>query len=410
TLSLRRDGTSRFSEDNRWGMFPAAALAVKVIDRPNAGLSNIKLRLGYGVTGQQDINSDYYPYLARYLAATPTANYQLGNQFIQTLRPEGYDANIKWEETTTYNAAVDYGFWGNRIYGALEVYLRKTKDLINYIPVAAGTNLTNFINTNVGDLENKGVEFSINAIPWKGTRGNWSIGFNVAYNINEITRLTKTEDPNYQGVAVGGIAGGVGNNIQIHSVGYAANSFFVYEQVYDAQGVPIEGLYVDRNKDGRLSPDDRYRFKKPAPDYLMGFNTAFNLGKFDFSAAGRANLGNYIYNNNLSNNAFYNQLYGSTNVLRNVLSPTTAIDFTVPQYFSDYFIEDASFLRIDHITAGYTLGNLGRWAENVRISATVQNPLLVTKYEGLDPEVFGGIDNNVYPRSRTFLVGLRANF
>ncbi|MBL7826144.1 MAG: SusC/RagA family TonB-linked outer membrane protein, partial [Saprospiraceae bacterium] len=180
TLSLRRDGTSRFSEDNRWGMFPAAALAVKVIDRPNAGLSNIKLRLGYGVTGQQDINSDYYPYLARYLAATPTANYQLGNQFIQTLRPEGYDANIKWEETTTYNAAVDYGFWDNRISGAVEVYLRKTKDLINYIPVAAGTNLTNFINTNVGDLENKGVEFSINAIPWKGTRGNWSIGFNVA--------------------------------------------------------------------------------------------------------------------------------------------------------------------------------------------------------------------------------------
>lgn len=410
TASLRRDGTSRFSEDNRWGMFPAAALAVKVVDRPNAGFSGLKLRLGFGVTGQQDINSDYYPYLARYLSSTPTAQYQLGNQFINTLRPEGYDANIKWEETTTYNAAFDYGFWGNRVTGAVEVYLRKTKDLINYIPVAAGTNLTNFINTNVGDLENRGIEFSINTLPWQGTRGSWSIGFNVAYNENKITRLTKTEDPTYQGVAVGDIAGGVGNKIQIHSVGYAANSFFVYEQVYDNAGTPIEGLYVDRNGDGRITVDDRYRLEKPAPDYLMGFNTAVNLGKFDFSAAGRANLGNFIYNNNQSNNAFYNQLYGSTNVLRNVLSETAAIDFTVPQYFSDHFIQDASFMRIDHVTAGYTFGKIGRAFESLRLSVTVQNPLLITKYDGLDPEVFGGIDNNVYPRSRTFLFGVRANF
>jgi TonB-linked SusC/RagA family outer membrane protein len=410
TASLRRDGTSRFSEDNRWGMFPAAALAVKVVDRPKAGFSGLKLRLGFGVTGQQDINSDYYPYLARYLSSTPTAQYQLGNQFINTLRPEGYDANIKWEETTTYNAAFDYGFWGNRVTGAVEVYLRKTKDLINYIPVAAGTNLTNFINTNVGDLENRGVEFSINTLPWKGSRGSWSIGFNVAYNENKITRLTKTEDPNYQGVAVGGISGGVGNNIQIHSVGYSANSFFVYEQVYDNAGTPIEGLYVDRNGDGRITVDDRYRLEKPAPDYLMGFNTAVSLGKFDFSAAGRANVGNFIYNNNQSNNAFYNQLYGSTNVLRNVLSETSAIDFTVPQYFSDHFIQDASFMRIDHVTAGYTFGKIGRAFESLRLSVTVQNPLLITKYDGLDPEVFGGIDNNVYPRSRTFLFGVRANF
>ena len=409
TGSVRRDGTSRFSEDNRWGLFPAAAVAVKAVDRPNATFSSMKLRLGYGVTGQQDINSDYYPYLARYLASTPTAQYQLGNQFIQTLRPEGYDANIKWEETTTYNAAIDYGFWGNRVTGAIEVYLRKTKDLINYIPVAAGTNLTNFINTNVGDLENRGIEFSLNTTPWQSDKGNWTFGFNVAYNENKITRLTKTEDPNYQGVNVGGIAGGVGNTIQMHSVGYPANSFFVYEQVYDAQGTPIEGLYVDRNGDGKLTPDDRYRYEKPAPNYLVGFTTGLNIGKFDFSTAGRANLGNHIYNNNLSNNAYYNQLYGSTNVLRNVLTPTASVDFTVPQYFSDYFISDASFFRIDHVTAGYTF-NLNRRIQSLRLSATVQNPLLITNYDGLDPEVFGGIDNNVYPRARTFLLGLRANF
>jgi iron complex outermembrane receptor protein len=183
----------------------------------------------------------------------------------------------------------------------------------------------------------------------------------------------------------------------------------VYEQVYDAQGTPVEGLYVDRNGDGKLTPDDRYRYEKPAPNYLVGFTTGLNLGKFDFSAAGRANLGNHIYNNNLSNNAYYNQLYGSTNVLRNVLTPTASIDFTVPQYFSDFFISDASFFRVDHVTAGYTF-NINRRVQSLRLSATVQNPLLITNYDGLDPEVFGGIDNNVYPRARTFLLGLRANF
>jgi iron complex outermembrane receptor protein len=410
TASLRRDGTSRFSEENRWGMFPAAALAVKLLDRPKANLSGLKLRLGYGITGQQDINDDYYPYLARYLNSFTNAQYQLGNAFITTLRPQGYDANIKWEETTTYNAAVDYGFWGNRVTGAVEVYLRKTKDLINYVPVAAGTNLTNFINTNVGDLENRGVEFSINAIAWQRPQSSWSVGFNIAANKNEITRLIATDDPNYPGVNVGDIAGGVGNKIQIHSVGHSANSFYVFEQVYDAQGVPIEGLYVDRNKDGKRNADDRYILEKPAPDLLMGFNTALNLGNFDFSAAGRANVGNYMYNNNLSANAAYNGLYGSTGVLYNQLAPISEIDIAVPQYFSDHYVQDASFLRVDHVTAGYTFKNVCRDLSALRISATVQNPLLVTKYDGLDPEVFGGIDNNVYPRSRTYLFGLRAEF
>ncbi|MBL7807198.1 MAG: SusC/RagA family TonB-linked outer membrane protein [Saprospiraceae bacterium] len=409
TGSVRRDGTSRFP-NNKWGLFPAAALAVKVWDREKALFSGLKLRLGYGVTGQQDISTDFYPALARYTYSFTNAQYQFGDQFYNTLRPSGYDANLKWEETTTYNAAVDYGFFENRITGSVEVYLRETRDLINFIPVPAGTNLTNFINTNVGDLENRGVEFSINALAIKRPSASWSVGFNIAANRNKITRLTATEDPNYQGVATGGIAGGVGNNIQIHSVGYPASSYFVYEQVYDASGVPVEGLYVDRNGDGVVTPDDRYRFEKPAPNYLMGFNTALYLKKWDFSLAGRSNIGNYMYNNNLSNNAFYNQLYGSTGVLRNVLSPTSEIDFVVPQYFSDHFIQDASFLRIDHITAGYTFGKVCKSIQNVRLSATVQNPILVTKYEGLDPEVFNGIDNNVYPRSRTYLVGLKADF
>jgi len=410
TGSVRRDGTSRFP-NNKWGLFPAGALAVKLLDREKAAISNLKLRFGFGVTGQQDISDDFYPALPRYTSSNSTAQYQFGDQFYTTLRPEGYDANLKWEETTTYNAAIDYGFWANRVTGSIEVYLRETKDLINFIPTPAGSNLDNFIFSNVGDLENRGVEFSINAIPFKRPNASWSIGFNIAANENKITRLTAIDDANYLGVAAGDdISGGVGNKIQIHSVGYSANSYFVYEQVYDADGIPVEGLYVDRNGDGIVTPTDRYHLEKPAPDLLMGFYTGFDIGKFDFSLAGRSNIGNYMYNNNLSNNAFYNQIYGSTGVLRNVLSATSEIDFTVPQYFSDHFIQDASFLRIDHITAGYTFGKIGRNISSLRISATVQNPLLVTKYDGLDPEVFSGIDNNIYPRSRTYLFGLKADF
>jgi len=410
TGSVRRDGTSRFP-NNKWGLFPAGAVALKLVDRERAALSTLKLRVGYGVTGQQDISDDFYPALPRYTSSTNTAQYQFGDQFYTTLRPEGYDANLKWEETTTYNAAIDYGFWANRVTGSIELYLRETKDLINFIPTAAGSNLDNFVFSNVGDLENRGVEFSINAIPFKRPNASWSIGFNIAANENKITRLTAIDDANYQGVAAGDdISGGVGNKIQIHSVGYPANSFYVYEQVYDANGIPVEGLYVDRNGDGIVTPNDRYRLEKPAPNYLIGFNTGFDIGKFDLSLAGRSNIGNYMYNNNLSNNAYYNQLYGSTGVLRNVLSSTSEIDFTVPQYFSDHFIQDASFLRIDHITAGYTFGRIGRNISSLRISATVQNPLLVTKYDGLDPEVFSGIDNNIYPRSRTYLFGVKADF
>ncbi|MCC6459591.1 MAG: SusC/RagA family TonB-linked outer membrane protein, partial [Saprospiraceae bacterium] len=234
TGTLRRDGSSRFASDNRFGLFPSAAFAWKIVkDRPGS-FNSLKLRLGYGETGQQDIgDKDYYPYLARYQKSTESAQYQLGNQYYYTLRPNGYDAKIKWEQTATYNAGLDFGFFDNRLNGSAEVYLRKTSDLLNFIPIPAGTNLTNFIFTNVGDLENKGVELSLNTLPIKRPNFSWEVGGNVTFNKNKITRLTATDDPNYQGVATGDIAGGVGNKIQIHSVGYPANSFLVYEQVYD---------------------------------------------------------------------------------------------------------------------------------------------------------------------------------
>ena len=409
TGTVRRDGTSRFSEENRWGIFPAAAVAFKAIDDRPGALNSLKLRVSYGETGQQAITDDLYPYLPIYVASTSTAQYQLGNQFYTTLRPGGYNANLRWETTTTYNAGIDFALLNNRVFGSLEYYIRETSDLINFLPVPAGTNLTNEINSNIGTLENRGIELSLNTVPVQTDRIRWELGGNLTINNNEITKLTATDIPGYLGVATGDISGGVGNKIQIHSEGYAANSFFVYEQVYDDNGVPIEGLYVDRNGDGQFTAADRYQFEDPNADYFIGFFSNFNVGNVDFSFGGRANIGNYMYNNTQSNVARYSNLYYSTGYLSNVTTDITDLDINVPQYFSDHFIQDASFLRFDHITLGYTFPTMNR-ISRLRVYATVQNPILVTKYEGLDPEVFDGIDNNVYPRSRTLLFGVNADF
>lgn len=408
TATVRRDGSSRFGPDYRWGLFPSVALGYKILENNDADFSALKVRASWGQTGQQDIGN-YYNYLPVYLQSQSTAQYEFGNTYINTLRPSGYDAKIKWETTTTLNAAFDYGFFKNRVYGTLELYKRDTRDLLNYIPVPAGTNLTNYINTNVGNLTNKGVEFSLNVQAIKTAEASWEIGGNVTYNHNEITKLTKTDDPNYPGVYTGGISGGVGNTIQIQSVGYSTNNFYVYEQVYDKNGTPIEGLYVDRNGDGQVTPADRYHYKSSNAPVYFGFYSSYTRGHWDFSFAGRANVGNYMYNNVLSEGAYYNRLYNSAGYINNVLAKTESIDFSVPQYFSDYFVKNASFLRVDHITLGYSVNNWKK-VNRLRVYATVQNPIKITQYKGLDPEVSGGIDNNIYPRARTFVFGVNASF
>ncbi|RME94098.1 MAG: TonB-dependent receptor [Bacteroidetes bacterium] len=413
TATLRQDGSSRFSEQNRYGLFPAAAVAWRVIDtdRARGVLNSLKVRAGYGVTGQQEVGG-YYPSQARYLESFTTASYQFGDEFITTLRAEGYNANLKWEETTTYNIGLDFGFFNDRLYGTIEAYQRVTEDLLNFVPVPAGTNLSNFIDANVGDLENRGLEFSLNAIPWQNDRSQWSFGFNVTRNINEITRLTAVDDPDFRGVPTGdAISGAVGNQVQINSVGYPARSFFVYQQVYDEGGSPVENLYVDQNGDGIINDQDLYRFENPAPDYFAGITSNLTVGNFDLSFAGRANFGNYVYNNNQSNLTDFSRLYNPNGFLNNVRSDATVLNFSRPRYLSDFFVQDASFFRMDHITAGYQFNEV--WGPDskrrLRVYATVQNPFVVTNYDGLDPEVFSGIDNNLYPRARTFLFGLNLN-
>jgi iron complex outermembrane receptor protein len=417
TLTLRDDGSSRFAPEHRWGLFPSAAFAWNISKENflvNSFISNLKLRLGYGITGQQNLSDDDYPYQAKYTFSEPGAYYQFGNSYIQTARAGGYDANLKWEETTTYNVGLDYGFLKDRITGDIDVYYRTTTDLINQIPVPAGTNLTNQIVTNVGDLENRGLEFSINAKAVSTTNLDWELGFNATYNVNKITKLTLVDDPNYKGIYVGGIAGGTGNTIQVHSIDFPSYSFYVQEQLYNGLGKPIEGLYTDIVPDGSITGDDKYRYKKPAPTVFMGFSSLLRYRNFDFSFNGRINVGNYIYNNVNSNYGTY-ALMANANYLTNKVRDVRVSNFENSQYFSDYYMENGSFLKLDNLSVGYNFNNLMQNKLKLRIYGTAQNLITVTNYSGIDPEVttkstggdlLNGIDNNIYPRPRIFLLGI----
>jgi len=409
TFTMRGDATSRFSGSNRWGLFPAAAFAVKMIENDNKYFNNVKGRLGWGVTGQQAIGTAYES-RATYETNQIGAFYQFGDTFYGTVRPRGYDANIKWEETVTYNIGFDYSLIKNRLSGTLDLYQRNTKDLLNFVVPPAGSNLTNQINTNVGSMVNKGIELGLNATAIDKKDMTWDIGFNAAYNTNEITKLTLTDDPNYQGVLTGGISGGVGSNIQIHSVGFQPASFFVYQQLYDENGKIIVGQFADINGDGIVNEDDRIRYQKPAPDYIMGITSNFKYKNFDFSFAGRANIGNYIYNNVQTDMGYLQRLYHPTDYLQNIHRAGVTNNALLQRdlIFSNHFVRDASFFRMDHITMGYSIPKL--IGSFTRVYMTLQNAFVLTKYDGLDPEIPNGIDNSFYPRPRTFVFGVSVDF
>ena len=411
TFTLRNDGSSRFSPSTRWGLFPSAAFAWKIKEesflRNSTVIQDLKLRLGYGVTGQQDVGSDY-PYLARYTYGQSTAQYQFGNGFFQTLRPEGYDANLRWESTTTYNAGLDFSLFKGKLSGTIDVYQKKTKDLLSVIPVPAGSNLTNRILTNVGNLENRGIELGLNATPVSTEKFTWDANFNITYNENKITNLTKVPTPNDPGVLIGGISGGVGNTVQIHTVGYPTFAYYLYKQVYDTNGKPIEGLYVDQDANGILTLGDRYRYKSPNPKVYLGFSSNFTMDKFSVAFTLRGNIGNYVYNNINSGAGALQNVFNTNNYLSNVSSSVLSTNFQTNQYFSDYYLENASFLRMENLTVGYNVYQSK--LATARLTAAAQNLFVLTKYSGLDPEIPGGIDNNFYPRPRTLTLGLNVSF
>lgn len=413
TATVRRDGSSRFSPDTRWGLFPSAAFAWRINNesflKNSKSISDLKLRFGYGVTGQQDINNGDYPYLPKYSLSDGTAQYKIGDSLFYTLRPEGYDANIKWEETETYNAGIDFGFLDNRISGSIDYYFKRTKDLLAVISVPAGSNLTNRLLTNVGNIENRGVEFVLNATPVQTSKFRWDAGFNITYNKTEITKLSKIEDKTFVGYETGGIGGGVGNYIQMNTVGYTPYMFYVYKQVYDNEGNPIEGLYADLNKDGVVTDKDKYRYKSPEPTVFLGFSSSFSYDKWFGSFTMRGSFNNYVNNNFSANNGAY-KAFSFPNYLSNVSSSVLDTKFNAFQLFSDYYVENASFVRMDNINVGYNFGRL--WNDNVgvRVTATVNNVFVITKYSGLDPEIAGGIDNNFYPRPRVYSLGVNLDF
>ena len=406
TATLRNDGTSRF-QNNKWGLFPSVALAWRISEEPflkNVDwLSNLKLRLGYGITGQQNIGQGDYPSIATYHTNQAGSYYWFGNSMIIPITPKGYAAQIKWEETTTYNVGLDFGFMRNRINGSIDLYKRKTNDLLNFVPVSAGTNLTNYLLQNVGDMENKGIEVALNVVPIEQKDLRWEVGVNVAYNKNEITKLTASDDPTYPGVETGGISGGVGNKVQIQKVGNPINSFYVFQQVYAENGKPLEGVYVDRNHDGQITDDDRYVYYKPDADVNIGFNTELSYKKWTLSASLRSSLGNYVYNNVASDAEMLADLW-TNNFIANRVTTAPFSNFSQAQYKSDYYVQNASFLKLDKVTLAY---NLTDWC---RLNFTAQNIFTITNYEGVDPEVAGGIDNNMYPRSRNFILGASFNF
>ena len=440
-LSMRRDGSSRFSSEQRWGWFPAASAAWLLSEgflKDVKEISMLKIRAGYGVTGQQDGIGDY-AYIGNYFEGATNAQYAFGGQYYTVFRPAGYDANLKWETTSSINIGLDFGLYKDRFSGSIDVYRKSTSDLLATVAVPAGTNFTNQILTNVGGMQNQGIEVSLNTglIAKKNMRLDWMVNF--TRNYNEVTKLSQIEDPNSPGILVGGIAGGIGNQVLIHQVGQPTFTYFVYEQQYEQDGSLIEvgqqasidmngdgtintsdkwkdtNAFVDRNNDGIINVKDRYYAGQVAPKFFMGTALNFQYGKWNAGVSMRSEIGATIYNNIHSNSATFSAIDGTKKYLSNISSlfyEDEVQKTTTNQLLSDHYLERADFLRIDNISVGYNFGKLGFTKDKVGVNVgfSVQNVFVFTKYSGQDPEVGGGVDNNFYPRPRVYTLNLNFDF
>lgn len=417
TFTLRDDGTSRFSKDNRWGLFPSVALAWKINNMPfmesyRDNMNEFKLRLGWGQTGQQSVGG-YFDYMPTYAISQPGSYYPnlytglYGNPSVNALTyyPNGYNPNLKWETTTTWNVGLDMGWWNNRLTVALDWYLRNSKDLLADVTVSPGAATTNEMTQNVGSLRNIGVEATIGARVIDTEDFTWNTSYNIAWNKNKITKLNNSNDPDYY-VALGSM-GATGNTCQAHKVGHPAYSFLLLEQIYDENGRPIEGAYVDQNGDGQINSADYVLRHSRDPKVTMSWTNTLSYKNWDFSIAMRASIGNYVYNNIRAKHTYKNSLYMNA-TLRNLVKSDDY--FVAQQYYSDYFLENAGYVRCDNITLGYTWPELLNNKLKLRLYGAVQNPFVITRYKGIDPEVFDGIDNSVYPRPVSYTLGIIATF
>jgi len=414
--SVRTDGSSRFGPSYRWGVFPSAAFTWKIgqegaLKNSNV-LSTLNLRLSYGVTGNQGLSNNY-GYLNYYLPSTATSLVNFGGTYYNPYSPSAYAADLKWETTASYDGGFDFGFLSNRITGSVDYYYKKTSNLLATVYVPEFTNFGNQVTRNVGNMTDEGVDFNISAVAVKTKNVTWNIGFNVAYNKFNITNLSVSQDSLAKAtssLAVGGISGGTGNTIQEHSVGYTPFSFYVLQQVYGTNGKPIEGAYVDQNRDGKIDGNDFIHYKSPFAPLTYGFTTSVTFKKWTISTVLRAEVGNYMYNNAASNLAVTRSVLNPTGYLQNAPSAVLATGFYNNQYFSSYYVENASFLKMDNLGIAYNAGYLSKNSYNLRLSLNCQNVFTVTKYTGSDPEIYGGIDNVLYPRPRIITLGANLGF
>ena len=411
TATVRRDASSRFSKDTRWGTFPSVALGWTLTEEPwlkdNKVVSNLKLRASYGVTGQQE-GIGNYNYLPVYTSSVTGAEAFINGQYITTYRPEAYVSDLKWETTTSWNFGLDFGFLNGRIGGAIDFYTRKTKDLLASVPTAAGTNFSKTILTNVGNVDSKGIEVSLNATPIQTKDWEWNLSYNFTWQNMKVKNLSLTQGGSQTNVKVGPSIDAY--QFQVLSEGYEPYMFYVYHQLYDSKtGKPIEGAYADLNNDGEINESDLYRYHSPAPKYIMGLSTSLRYKQLTLGMSFRANIDNYVYNGmGMSTGAWETVSYNNSQ-LNNLNTSFLKTGFKTRQYLSDYYVENASFLKLDNLSLSYNVGKINKWA-SLTVSAMVQNVFTITGYSGTDPEVPNGMDNSFYPRPRTYSVSLGLQF
>ena len=411
TATVRRDASSRFSKDTRWGTFPSVALGWTLTEEPwlkdNKVISNLKLRASYGVTGQQE-GIGNYNYLPVYTSSVTGAEALINGQYITTYRPEAYVSDLKWETTTSWNFGLDFGFLNGRIGGAIDFYTRKTKDLLASVPTAAGTNFSKTILTNVGNVDSKGIEVSLNATPIQTKDWEWNLSYNFTWQNMKVKNLSLTQGGSQTNVKVGPSIDAY--QFQVLSEGYEPYMFYVYHQLYDSEtGKPIEGAYADLNGDGEINDGDLYRYHSPAPKYIMGLSTSLRYKQLTLGMSFRANIDNYVYNGmGMSTGAWETVSYNNSQ-LNNLNASFLKTGFKTRQYLSDYYVENASFLKLDNLSLSYNIGKINKWA-SLTVSAMVQNVFTITGYSGTDPEVPNGMDNSFYPRPRTYSVSLGLQF
>ncbi len=411
TTTVRRDATSRFAKNVRWGTFPSVALGWRVTEesflKDNKVISTLKVRASYGVTGQQD-GIGNYNYLPIYTISQSGAGSLIGDTPTPTYRPKAYVPNLKWETTTSWNMGFDFGFLKDRITGSFDYYTRQTKDLIATVPAAAGTTFDRNITTNVGNVDSQGVEFSLNATPIQTKDWNWDLSFNMTWQKMKVKNLSLTAGTPATNTSVGPYIDSY--QVQTLSEGYAPYMFYVYHQLYDEKtGKPIEGAYVDLDGDGQINSNDLYRYHSPAPDYILGFSTSLRYKKWTLSTSLRANIGNYVYNAMAMNSGAWETVSYNSYQLNNLSSTYLKTGFQTRQYLSDYYVENASFLKMDNLSLGYNFGTIYKGC-SLNVSAMVQNVFCITKYSGVDPEIPDGVDNSFYPRPRTFSLNIGINF